>query len=300
MIVLAFIRFLWNHVGSHLNVTLASLIQEGERLLQQANVEFPRREVMLLIAAALQKSRTELFLMDKACCVDPTIIRSYFYRRSQHEPFAYIVGEQGFWSLDLDVSQATLIPRADSEALIEVLLKTVPERQASYRFLDLGTGTGCLLLAALSEYPNSFGIGVDYQEQAARLAKNNAQKCQLAERSVFFTGYWGDALKGRFDVILSNPPYIREHELLTLMPDVKDYEPMSALDGGKDGLNAYRYICRQSADLLSDQGVLIVELGIEQEQAVIHLAGEVGLYVVQKQQDLNGYIRALVFSRLKL
>ncbi len=283
-------------MDNNVNVSLASLIQEGEVILQKAGIEASRREAVLLIVAALKVSRTELLLMDKNSLVDPTLIRSFFDRRSHHEPFAYIVRKQGFWSLDLDVSEATLIPRADSEALIEVLLKVLPEHQLSYNFLDLGTGTGCLLLAALSEYSNSFGIGVDYQEQAVRLARKNAQQCNLENQSAFFTGYWADALIGQFDVILSNPPYIRTHELLTLMSDVKNYEPMLALDGGKDGLNAYRVICRQAKNLLTHQGFLILELGINQGQEVIAIANEAGLSVVQKQQDLNGYIRALVFS----
>lgn len=287
-------------MDNSVQIPLASLIQEGEMLFQKAGIEAPRREAMLLIAAALKKSRTELFLMDKTELIDPVLIRSYFYRRSQHEPFAYIVREKGFWSLNLEVSEATLIPRADSETLIEVLLKLFPKRQTRYNFLDLGTGTGCLLLAALSEYTKSFGIGVDYKEQAVRLARKNAEKCKLADRSIFYTGYWGNALKGEFDIILSNPPYIREHELLNLMPEVKNYEPMSALAGGRDGLGAYRLICYQAADLLTEQGVLILELGIEQEEHVTEIGRDVGLHVVQKQQDLNGYTRALVFSNIKL
>ena len=132
------------------------------------------------------------------------------------------------------------------------------------------------------------------------MARKNAEKCKLADRSIFYTGYWGNALKGEFDIILSNPPYIREHELLNLMPEVKNYEPMSALAGGRDGLDAYRLICYQAADLLTEQGVLILELGIEQEEHVTEIGRDVGLHVVQKQQDLNGYTRALVFSNIKL
>lgn len=278
-------------------ISLGHLIEEGAELLKIAEIEDARREAQLLIAAALQKSMTEIFMMDKNTLIDPVLIRQYFARRAKREPFAYIVKEQGFWSLDLEVSPATLIPRADSEALIEVLLKLLPDRKAPYRFLDLGTGTGCLLLAALSEYPNAFGVGIDVVPQAAALASNNAQRCQLQDRAVFMAGHWADAIQGQFDVILSNPPYIRKHELLELMPEVQSYEPMSALDGGEDGLDAYRYICDQAVDLLSDKGIIILELGIKQDQEIAKYALSKGLYVVEKQHDLNDCIRALVLSR---
>lgn len=281
-------------------ISLGLLIQEGEQLLKAAEIQDARREAQLLIAAALQKTMTEIFMMDKDSLVDPKRAREYFARRSKREPFAYIVKEQGFWSLDLEVSPATLIPRADTESLVEVLLKLLPDRQKPYRFLDLGTGTGCLLLAALSEYPNTFGIGVDKITQAALLASQNAFRCQLNKRSAFITGNWADALQGSFDVILSNPPYIRKKELLVLMSEVQDYEPMSALDGGEDGLDAYRYICNQAVDLLSKKGILILEMGIEQDEEVSNIAFSKGLSVVQKQHDLNGYIRALVLSRQTL
>ncbi|MDI2090801.1 peptide chain release factor N(5)-glutamine methyltransferase [Commensalibacter oyaizuii] len=278
-------------------IPLGLLIQEGEQILQTAGIEDPRREAQLLIAAALKKNMTEFFLMDRNGLVDCVQCRQFFARRAKREPFAYILQEQGFWSLDLAVSPATLIPRADSEALIEALLKFLPKRDERYQFLDLGTGTGCLLLAALSEYPNAFGIGIDKVLDAVILAQRNAQYCHLNQRAAFLNGHWADALKGRFDVILSNPPYIRQKELLKLMPEVKEYEPMSALDGGGDGLEAYRYICNQAVDLLSENGILIFELGIEQDQEVSAIAVSKGLSVVQIQQDLNGCIRALVLSR---
>lgn len=269
-------------------------------MLRQAHIDSPRREAMLLIAASLQKAVSNLLLMDKTTLVDPIPAHIFFTRRADREPFAYIVQEQGFWALDLKVSPATLIPRADSESLIEILLKYFSDRQYPYHLLDLGTGTGCLLLAALYEYPNAVGVGVDRIEHATFLARDNAKLCGLDHRASFITGYWADSLQGKFDVILSNPPYIRKKELLELMPEVKEYEPLSALDGGLDGLDAYRYICAQAHNLLTDKGILIFELGIEQEKQVNEIALSHGLSVVQKQQDLNGCIRALVLSRSSL
>lgn len=292
LFIRGFLKFMQNAP-----ISLGHIIEEGAELLNASEIEGARREAQLLIAAALKKSITEIFMMDKNTLIDPVLIRQYFARRAKREPFAYIVKEQGFWSLDLEVSPATLIPRADSEALIEVLLKLLPDKNAPYRFLDLGTGTGCLLLAALSEYPNSFGVGIDLVLQAAALASKNAQRCQLQNRAVFMAGHWADSIQGQFDVILSNPPYIRKQELLELMPEVQDYEPMSALDGGEDGLDAYRYICHQAVDLLSDKGIIIFELGIKQDQEIAKYALSKGLFVVQKQRDLNDCIRALVLSK---
>lgn len=281
-------------------VPLALLFKEGEIILKKAGVESPRREATLLIAAALQKSRAELLMMDKSSEIDPSLIRSFFTRRSRHEPYAYIIRQQGFWSLNLKVSESTLIPRADSESLIEALLKVCPDYNRVYKILDLGTGTGCLLLAALSEYPQSIGIGIDRVKEAVFLARDNAQTCNLSQRAAFVVGDWANAVNGQFDIILSNPPYILEYELSTLMPDVREYEPKSALSGGKDGLDAYRSICQQACNLLTDEGKIILEIGVGQEEHVINIAHKAGLSVVEKQQDLNGCIRALVFSCTKL
>ncbi len=155
------------------------------------------------------------------------------------EPLAYILGYREFWSLRFAVSPTTLIPRPESETLIEArwAFRVHPEAR---RILDLGTGTGCLLIAALTEFPEAFGVGVDRSPDAVRLARDNAVRLGVAGRAGFMCGDWGEALTGRFDLVLSNPPYVESGVIPGLMPEVARFEPRAALDGGPDGLDAYR------------------------------------------------------------
>jgi release factor glutamine methyltransferase len=209
------------------------------------------------------------------------------------EPLALIVGRREFWSLDLAVSPATLIPRPDSETLIEAVVSAFTGRPPPRQVLDLGTGTGCLLLAALSEFPASFGIGVDRSAEAAALAAGNAASLGMADRAVFLCGDWASALNARFDLVLCNPPYIPSSELAGLMPEVAHYEPRSALDGGEDGLSAYRRLVPELHRLLSQDSAAIVELGVGQAETVAGMAREAG-FATGLRHDLSGIPRALV------
>lgn len=221
-------------------------------------------------------------------------------RRVAHEPLAYIIGSQGFWTLDLAVSDATLIPRADSEAVIEGLLALRPDRAGAMRMLDLGTGTGCLLLAALSEYPRSWGVGVDLSPRACMLAAANALATGLAARSAFCCGCWSDALSAEgasFDLVLSNPPYVRSGDVDGLMPEVAQFEPKLALDGGVDGLDAYRIILSRLGGLLKPDGIAILEIGDGQLGNVQAIAAGSGLAFVTGYADLQGITRAVAMKR---
>ncbi|MXV44569.1 peptide chain release factor N(5)-glutamine methyltransferase [Saccharibacter sp. 17.LH.SD] len=217
-------------------------------------------------------------------------------RRIQREPMAFITGKQGFWTLDLAVSPDTLIPRPDSETLIEALLALCPERSKIRSILDLGTGTGCLLLAALVEYPHALGVGVDISDGAVLLAQHNAQQHDLDKRASFQVGSWTEGVEGHFDIILSNPPYIEKKEIEHLMPEVALYEPHRALDGGDDGLSAYRLLCRLLPNILAPGGFIIFELGAGQEEAVTALAEQNGLKKIMCRKDLGGIPRALVLA----
>ena len=215
-------------------------------------------------------------------------------RRVAHEPFAYLTGRVGFWTLDLEVSPATLIPRADSESLVEAALEACPDKDAALHVLDLGTGTGALLLAVLSELPAANGLGVDLKPEAAALAARNAARLGLADRARFLSGDWAAALAGRFDLLLCNPPYIESAVIPALMPEVARYEPASALDGGADGLSAYRRIIADLPRLLAPHGVAVLELGAGQQVAVEALAKAAGLTPEACRADLGGIPRALV------
>ncbi len=215
-------------------------------------------------------------------------------RRAAREPLAYVIGHAPFRDLDLLVSAATLIPRADSETLIEAALDALPG--GAGRVLDLGTGTGCLLLAALTAFPAAHGVGIDRAEAACRLARANAGRNGLSDRADFLCADWAAPVRGTFDLVLCNPPYIRRGDIPALMPEVAAYEPALALDGGDDGLDAYRTLLPAIPPLLAPGGVAIFELGAGQAAEVGALAEPIGLAGFVRT-DSGGHGRALVLRR---
>jgi release factor glutamine methyltransferase len=245
-----------------------------------------------LLAHALGTTPSAL-ARDPARPVDAAAIQALVARRAAHEPIALILGKREFWSLDLAVSPATLIPRPDTETLIEAALASFAGRDPPRRVLDLGTGTGCLLLAALSEFPAAFGVGVDRSFPAVALAKRNAAMLDMSTRADFLCADWASALGGCFDLILSNPPYIPTSQLDGLMPEVARFEPWSALDGGPDGYSAYRRLIPDLARLLTPHGVAVLELGAGQAPMVTRLALDAG-FASRLHHDLSGIARALV------
>lgn len=275
--------------------TVGTLLCQGGQALREAGIADSRREARLLLAHALA-STTEALLREPRAEVTPDAaarFRAALARRAAREPMAQITGHAGFWTLDLEVGPQTLVPRADSEALIEAL---VAFGLRPRRILDLGTGTGCLLLAALAEFPEASGVGIDLVPEAAALAARNAARNGLTERGKFLAGHWADAISGRFDAILSNPPYIESGAIAGLMPEVSRHEPASALDGGADGLDAYRAILSQLPRLLTSAGIAVLELGEGQGPAVSALAEAAGLRTLGGREDLGGITRALILA----
>lgn len=274
-------------------IAVSEAVRRIAARLQEAGIETPRREARLVLAHALGREPATL---GAAGDVPEDCGLALAERRARREPLAYITGRREFWSLEFEVSPATLIPRPDSETLIEAALAARPERGRVRRILDLGTGTGCLLLAALSEYPEAFGLGVDLSPEAAMLARRNARRLGMQDRAAFLAGDWAEALAGRFDLILANPPYIPALEIAALMPEVSDHEPRLALDGGADGLDAYRRIVAGLPASLAAGGVAILELGIDQADAVAALARGAG-YSAESRADLAGVPRALLIRK---
>lgn len=276
----------------------AFLCQAGQ-VLRAASIESPRLEARLLLGHAMGATPEQL-LRDPRQKVPPEAVARFgaaLAARLAHVPMAHILGRQGFWTLDLAVSPATLIPRPDSEALVEAALEAFPDAAAPLRVLDLGTGTGCLLLAVLAERPAAFGIGVDREPEAAALAARNARENGLAGRAAFLAGDWDAALAGRFDLVLSNPPYIESAAITGLMPEVSRHEPGLALDGGADGLVAYRVLAQALPNLLAPGGVAVLELGQGQRAAVESLALQAGLGLLGCRKDLGGVDRALILAK---
>jgi release factor glutamine methyltransferase len=270
----------------------AWLCQAGQ-VLRAAAIEAPRQEARLLLAHVMG-CREEDLLRDPRAPVPPAAGAAFaalLRRRARREPLAHLTGRAGFWTLELAVSPTTLIPRADSEAVVEAALDGFAD---GGRVLDLGTGTGALLLAVLAERPRATGVGVDRAPAAAALAARNAAANGLAGRSAFLAGDWAEALAGRFDLVLSNPPYVASPEIARLMPEVARHEPALALDGGADGLGAYRRILTALPALLAPGGRAVLELGAGQRPAVEALAAASGLAVDGVRPDLGGIERALV------
>ena len=218
-------------------------------------------------------------------------------RRLAGEPVFRIIGEREFWGLPFSLSAATLEPRPDSETLVEAALDCLAERrQDAFSVLDLGTGTGCLLIAVLSECRAATGLGIDLSPEACETARRNALVNGVADRAVFQQGSWTAGLYRRFDLILSNPPYIPRGEIATLDVSVRDHDPALALDGGADGLDPYRIFARTLPDVLAPNGTVMLEVGAGQEAEVIALMTEGGFTWRGSRRDLGGHPRAVIFS----
>ncbi len=278
--------------------TVGFFLCRAGQALRAAAIETPRQEARLLLAHSLA-CREEDLLRDPRAPVPPEAAARFatlLRRRLDHAPIAHLLGEAEFWSLPFRVSPATLIPRPDTESLVEAALEAFPDRAGPLRLLDLGTGTGCLLLATLSEYPAATGLGIDRIPAAAALAQENASRLGLAGRARFLAADWAAPLAARFDLILSNPPYIETDAIPGLMPDVARHEPASALDGGADGLAAYRHLATILPGLLAPGGRAVLELGQGQRPAVEALARAAGLTPIACRPDLGGIDRALVLA----
>jgi release factor glutamine methyltransferase len=267
--------------------------------LAAAGVENARSEVWLLLAGVTGAERAALL-----AGADPTLsiaqegaLETMARRREKREPLAYILGAKEFWSLPLEVDPAILIPRPESETVVEAALDQIGDRTAALRILDLGTGSGCLLLALLSELPSATGLGVDDSPAALAVAKRNVERLGLAARAELRQGRWGEGLRERFDLIVSNPPYVTQAEWDRLQPEIRCFEPKRALVAGADGLAAYRELAPDCERLLAANGALVLEIGFGQADAVSAILAAHGLEVIERRRDLAGIGRCVVASR---
>jgi release factor glutamine methyltransferase len=277
--------------------TQRDLYRAARDRLAAAGVSTPELDARILVSAALGMSAQDLILGAAIPLGEPEAeaARRLVARRLAGEPVDRILGSRDFWGLPFELAAQTLSPRPDSETIVEAALVACPDPSRPLRILDLGTGSGALLVAVLHERPLAFGVGVDRSHGAATTARANAERNGVGERAAFCVGDWGDALAGTFDLVLSNPPYIASEDLAALQPEVRDHDPPLALDGGSDGLAAYRAVLPASARLLTAGGTCVVELGEGQESDVSRLAGQAGLTLDgPARRDLGGVARALV------
>ena len=266
-----------------------ALLRAAERLCPVSAT--PRLDAELLMAHALGVGREALILAGLAGEAPPGF-EALVRRREEGEPVAYILGRRSFWTIELEVGPGVLIPRPDSETLIEAALDRFG-RRGPRRILDLGTGPGTLLLAALDQWPEATGVGVDRSEEALAIARRNAERLGLAGRAELRAGYWGHGIDERFDLVLCNPPYVEEGAALPA--DVARFEPHEALFAGDDGLDDYRRLAPEMPRLLGFGGIACLEIGAGQAEAVAALFDRSGLGL-SARHDLAGIARCLVLG----
>jgi release factor glutamine methyltransferase len=271
--------------------------------LKTNNIESTELDVRILVGAVLGLDLTGMIAAAKRILSadEAERLEGFAQRRMADEPVARIIGLKEFWGLPLRLSSETLVPRPDTETVVEAALEFLRAESIcdhSLRIADLGTGSGAILLALLSELPNAFGIGTDISVAALRTAHDNARHLGLASRAAFVACDYASALSGPFDLIVSNPPYIRSADIASLGIEVRDHDPRLALDGGADGLDAYRLIAPQSARLLAPGGAIVLEVGHNQSDEVGSLIWAAGLTLFASKSDLAGVRRAVMGRKL--
>jgi release factor glutamine methyltransferase len=279
-------------------LTLDAARRELARQFRDAGLDSPELDARLLVGAATGLDLTGLATAATRTLQADEAVRlaAFADRRHAHEPVARILGEKEFWGLPLTLSAETLVPRADTETVVEAALELI--RSAGPidppRIADIGTGSGAILLALLSELPDATGIGTDISAGALKTAQANAEKLALAARARFIPCDYTDKLEGPFDLIVSNPPYIKRGEIAHLAAEVREHDPRRALDGGSDGLVAYRAIAPEIARLLEPGGAFAIEVGQGQADEVADLMQSMGLHTIRPHRhDLSGIPRVV-------
>lgn len=266
------------------------LAAAAERL-RTAGVENPRREARLLWDLAQSGSTPSAAGQESAA-----LFESFVTRRAAREPYAYIAGRREFYGLEFAVGPGCLIPRPDTETLIETALRLRPDRKAPLSIIDLGTGSGCLLVTLLSLYPNARGVGIDTSPDALAWAGRNLTAHDLGDRASLIETEWPEEASPGFDLMVSNPPYIPSADIAGLEPEVREFEPRAALDGGPDGLEVYRVLAPRVVRMLAPNGIALIEFGQGQERTTSTIFLEAGLRVLEINHDLAGVPRCLALS----
>ncbi len=277
---------------------VADILSAASVKLRAAGIEPARLDARLIIAAATGWSREALLLSPDRVPDDEAFgkIETMIERRANREPLSHILGRREFWSLPFKVTPDVLTPRPDSETVIEAVLAWADGRKPPLRLLDLGTGSGCLLLALLHEFPAATGTGVDRSAAALDVAGENAHALGMSGRIRLRHDNWGNGLADTFDVIVANPPYIPAGDIVGLAREVAGFEPRSALDGGADGLEAYRMLLPDVRRLLAADGLAALEVGAGQADAVTALAAGKGLKPIGRRRDLAGIDRVVLLQ----
>ena len=275
--------------------TLLQAWQGARSRLEAAGVPGPVIDARVLVEAACGVTRADIVGYPHRELSEAQVERldAYLERRIRREPVSHILGRKGFWNIMLGVTADVLTPRPETEVIVDHALRLFPEGRP-FRILDLGVGSGAILLAILAERPAARGLGIDVSEEALAVARDNAARLGLADRIALLRGDWSGGLAGsEFDLVVSNPPYIASPVIETLDPEVRDYEPRIALDGGPDGLDAYRRLAPEILRMLRPGGRFLVEIGYDQKAAAESLFRAAGAMEVETLQDLSTHDRVV-------
>ncbi len=295
-------------MGTPAPSTLGTAYRWAVAELQAAGVDTPQRDARELLAAAAGID-SAMVLVDPGRAVQPearVVFAGYVERRARgREPVARILGTRGFYGLELEVTPATLDPRPDTETIIEAARELAGQGawagRAPRSILDIGTGTGAIIIALLSVFSDAHGVAVDLDERVLETAARNAERAGVTARVELRKASWADGIAGPFDLVVSNPPYIPTAEIAGLDPEVRSHDPRLALDGGLDGLDAYRAIVPRAARLLADGGWLLLEIGAGQESAIDMIADDCSMPAFtgprRRWRDLGGIVRCLGYGR---
>jgi len=274
------------------------LLNIGANELRKRKIDTFRLDSELLLSKTLNKKREEILInLDLEVCAKNLLkYKNLIARRSQNEPIAYILKEKEFWSKTFFVNSDTLIPRPETELLVEKLITTFKEKKIS--ILDMGTGSGCILISLLSELKSSKGIGIDISKKAIITAKKNLRKHSMQGRIKFLNKSLDSEFYQKFDLIVSNPPYIRSNELKNLKEDIKKYEPRIALDGGNDGLDLIKKVIYKTKYILKVKGMLALEIGNEQYKKVSEILIKKNFRIEHTIQDYKDNIRSIISTKI--
>ncbi len=278
-------------------MTLRNTINNASLLLKNNFIKSHLLDAEVILSNIMKVDR-EFLLVNDHIDVSTEIIKKYkraIKRRSKGEPVAYIIGKKEFWSIEFPINRSSLIPRPETELMIHELIKIYKNKKIN--ILDIGTGSGCILLSLLKELISSYGIGIDISKNSINLAAKNAKKIKLATRTCFKVRSVSDFSLGKYDLIVSNPPYIPTKDLRNLSVDITNYEPLSALNGGIDGLDLIRKVIYKSTHLLKKSGMLAVEIGNNQYKKVSDILERKGFRIVKKVIDYNNNVRCIISTK---
>ena len=280
-------------------MNIQSAILEGANILKNKSINSAKLDSEILLASVIDKDRKYLILNNDQNIQEKNLIhfQKLINKRSFREPIAYLTNKKHFWNYKFFVTKDTLIPRPDTELIVEQILK-LTKSKTKKKILDIGVGSGCILLTILKERKNFYGVGVDISKKCLNISKINAKNLEVSSRVKFFKSDVDKFDLGKYDLIVSNPPYIKKFDLKYLDKDVVNFEPKLALDGGLDGLSEIRKVITKSSELIKKNGKFILEIGFDQKNKVINLLKDKGFYINSISKDLAKNDRCIVSTKI--